>query len=109
MSQQTDELLLRHTVEQEDKEALAMQRAQELAAKDAARARLRALDDLSRHPGYKILLESLNKEAQIELMKMALGETPTAVTRASANYYTLTMATGYVANEVARLTKLLQT
>lgn len=75
---------------------------------DRAKERLRALDDLKRHKGYQMLIESLRFEAQHCLGCMDKASDPTSFTKFASNYFSLTMACGYVDNEMARLRSLLQ-
>jgi hypothetical protein len=101
MSRQTDELLLHNTVESEPEvvtPAIDVGRIRE---------RLHILQSFKNHPGYSVLIESLKYEAQHCLVAMDKAETPTAITKASANYYTLMQVLGYVDREIAQLTALL--
>lgn len=104
MSKQTDQLLLwddeQHQQETNDSAP---------TADDFGRAkeRLRVLEDLKEHRGYKMLIEALKYEGQLCLMAMDRADNPTAITKASANYYSLTCACAWVDKEAAQLRALL--
>lgn len=71
------------------------------------KSRMRALTDLKKHPGFAILKEALSVEAQATLTQMDRADNSTKMIQYSANYFSLTMAAGYVDNELARLRALL--
>lgn len=105
MNQQTEQLLLHFddAPKQESVDSPAM--PQYIGE---AKERLRLLDDLKRHKGYQLLVEALNGEARLCLHAMDKAETPTAITKTSANYYTLTQAVGWVDNEMLKLRAFLK-
>lgn len=104
-NQQLDQLLLMYEPP-EDKEApAAVLPAEEIGR---ARERLRILEDLKRHKGYQILMEALRGESQHCLVSMDKAEKGNQIVKFSANYYSLTMAMGYVDNEMLRLIALLK-
>lgn len=70
--------------------------------------RLRILEDLTRHKGYQILMESIKAEATNCLYQMDRAETPHKATQYGANYFTLTQIAGFVTNEQAKLVAMLK-
>lgn len=105
MTKQTDQLLLFDLESHGEEQAAAPVSSADI---DRVKQRLRALDDLSRHTGWQIVKEALNLEAQYCLASMDKAENPTLFTKYGANYYSLTMAVGYVDTEMRRLRALLQ-
>jgi hypothetical protein len=104
MSQQLDQMLLMY--EPEEKEApAAVLPAEEIGR---IKERLRVLEDLKRHKGYQILMEALRGESQHCLISMDKAEKGNQIVKFSANYYSLTMAMGYVDAELQRLVALLK-
>lgn len=98
MQEQTNQLLLWN--EQEDAPVPQVQLSKEISE---YKERLRLLNDLKSHKGYQLLIQALKDESQACLVSMDKSDNPTSFTKYAANYYSLTMACGYVDNEILRL------
>lgn len=102
LSEQTKQLLLFGNEEKEDVPA-----ALPAGQVDAIKSRMRLLTELKRHPGYEVFMSALKQEAAACLHMMDKADNAHQSTKYSANYYTLTMVSGYVDNELSRLRALL--
>ena len=100
MSQQTDELLLMHTVETNaDGEDLLRQKAVSTQEQQIDRERLRWLTDLQKHPGYKMFMEAVKFEAKTAFLGMDKADNPTRMARLSGEHYAAEMMLMYVDTE----------
>lgn len=99
-TKQTDELLL-YTDSNEEAPVVPPQDLSEV------RERLRLIEDLKRHPGYKILIDALKFECEHSLLQADRAEKSNQIIKHSAQYAALLGATRYCDLECARLTALL--
>lgn len=106
MSQQTDELLLHHTMEHEADPTLEQReaRSKEIAI---AKENLRALTELQKHPGFTIVKNAMLYELKDTQRMMEKDDNPTVLAKHVGEHTAIMGMLSYVENECNRLTALL--